>query len=76
MNHYTVSSFWKNYDSLSKKTQSLADKNYELLKENPKHPSLHFKKVDKFWSVRIGLHYRALAVEKAGYIHYEWNLLE
>ncbi len=26
------------------------------------HPSLHFKKVGKFWSVRIGLNHRALAV--------------
>jgi len=63
MNHFTVPSFWKNYDSLSKATQKLADKNYELLKQNPKHPSLHFKKIDKYWSVRIGLYYRALAVE-------------
>ena len=63
MNHITVPSFWKNYDSLTKNTQDLADKNYELLKSNPKHPSLHFKKIDKYWSVRVGLYYRALAVE-------------
>ncbi len=44
MNHFTVPSFWKNYDSLSKNIQALADKNFELLKENPKHPSLHLKK--------------------------------
>ena len=43
--------------------RSLADKNYELLKTNPKHPSLHFKKIGQFWSVRIGLRYRALAIE-------------
>ena len=29
----------------------------------PHHPSLHFKKIDKYRSVRVGLHYRALAVE-------------
>jgi hypothetical protein len=63
MNHFTVPSFWKSYDFLPKSTQALADKNYELLKINPKHPSLHFKKIDKYWSVRIGLYYRALAVE-------------
>jgi len=34
-----------------------------LLKDDPRHPSLQFKKVGKFWSVRIGLRYRALAVE-------------
>jgi hypothetical protein len=37
--------------------------NFELLKASPSHPSLHFKKIDKYRSVRIGLHYRALAVE-------------
>jgi hypothetical protein len=26
---------------------------------------LHFKKVGKFWSVRVGSHHRALAVEDA-----------
>ena len=63
MNHFTVTSFWKSYDTLSKKTQNLADKNFELLKNNPKHPSLHFKTIGKYWSVRIGIYYRALAVE-------------
>jgi hypothetical protein len=43
--------------------RALADKNYSLLKDDPKHPSLHLKKVDRFWSVRVGAHYRALAVE-------------
>lgn len=28
-----------------------------------RHPSLHFKVVGRFWSVRVGLHHRALAVE-------------
>jgi hypothetical protein len=30
---------------------------------DPHHPSLHLKKMGRFWSVRVGLHYRALAVE-------------
>jgi len=33
------------------------------LKDNPLHPSLHFKKIGAFWSVRIGLDCRALAIE-------------
>jgi len=33
-----------------------------LLKSNPRHPSLHFKPVGQYWSVRVGLRYRALAV--------------
>lgn len=41
----------------------LADKSFTLLKSDPRHPSLHFKKVGRFWSARIGLYYRALAME-------------
>jgi hypothetical protein len=43
--------------------RKLADANYELLKRDPRHPSLQFKKVGRYWSVRVGLRYRALAVE-------------
>ena len=43
--------------------RELADKNFALLKNDSQHPSLHFKKVGKYWSARIGLHYRAVAVE-------------
>lgn len=47
----------------------VADKTFQLLKENPRHPSLQFKKVGGFWSARVGLAYRALAVEDdAGFI--------
>ncbi len=52
MNHFTVPSFWTNYNALPKNIQTLADKNFELLKENPKYPSLHLRKIDKYWSVR------------------------
>jgi len=41
----------------------LADKNFQLLKTNPRHPSLHFKKIRDIWSARVGLHYRALALD-------------
>ena len=43
--------------------QRSADQSYELLKANPQHPSLHFKKVGKYWSARVGLNYRALGLE-------------
>lgn len=43
--------------------RELADKNFELLKANSRHPSLQLKKIGKYRSVRVGLHYRALAVE-------------
>jgi hypothetical protein len=33
------------------------------LKADPYDPSLHFKKVDNFWSARVGIHHRVLGVE-------------
>ena len=46
MKHLTLPLFWQHYQSLPKKVQKLADKNFQLLKSNPTHPSLHFKKQD------------------------------
>ena len=43
-----------------------------MLIENPQHPALHFKKVGKFWSVRVGLDYRALAIEDGGDFIWVW----
>jgi len=63
MRHLASPMFWDCYDKLPKDIQELADKCFELLKTDPKHPSLHFKKVGKFWSARVGIKYRALAVE-------------
>ncbi|MGC9577000.1 MAG: hypothetical protein ACPF1Y_18085 [Desulfobacterota bacterium U4-17] len=34
-----------------------------MLKNDPYHPSLHTKKAGHYWSVRVGLRYRAVAVE-------------
>ena len=63
MKHYANPTFCDCYDKLPKAVQELADKSFDLLKTNPKHPSLHFKKVSRFWSVRVGRKHRALAVE-------------
>jgi hypothetical protein len=63
MTHYTTSDFWDCYKRLPEAVRQLADANYELLRSNPHHPSLHFKRVGRLWSVRVGIGYRALAVE-------------
>ena len=72
MNHFTVASFWESYNELPKTVQLLADKNYQLLKLDPNHPSLHYKKINKFRSVRIGLKYRALGIEDGDGIIWFW----
>ena len=75
MNHRTLPRFWKHYGQLPKETQELADKNFDLLKSDPHHPSLHFKEVNpvrKIWSARVGAQYRALGVEKPDGIVWFW----
>ena len=61
--HKTTSRFWKCFESLPEDIKQRAKEQFELLKQNPYHLSLHFKKVGNFWSVRISDYYRALAVK-------------
>ena len=46
MKHYASSRFWTLYNALPPDVRSVADKNYELLRKDPRHPSLHLKKID------------------------------
>ena len=61
MRHRAARSFWKCYESFPAHIQKSADEKYRLLKADPNHTSLQFKKVGKVWSVRISGDYRALA---------------
>lgn len=63
MNHYAAPSFWAGYKSLPGSVQAIADKAFDLMKKDPRHPSLHLKKVGTLWSARVGLHHRVLGVE-------------
>ncbi len=63
MNHFASREFWRRYDALPAEVRELADKNFALLKDNPSHPALHFKKVGRFRSARVGRQYRALAMD-------------
>jgi hypothetical protein len=72
MNHFTTPEFWQLYNTLPQEVRDLVDKNYDLLKANPSHPSLHFKNIEGLWSVRVGLHYRALASLRADGFYWFW----
>ncbi len=72
MKHFVSSKFWALYQALSQDVRDLADKNYALLKSNPRHPSLHFKRAGPLWSVRVGDHYRALGVDEGKDINWIW----
>ena len=55
--------------------QEQAHAAYRLFKDNPNHPGLFFKQVDTkppLYSVRIGLHYRALGVKEGDTIAWVW----
>ncbi|MGE7368014.1 type II toxin-antitoxin system RelE family toxin [Neorhizobium sp. NPDC001467] len=64
MNHHATAGFWDTYRRLPRHVQKLADTNFELLKTDPRHPSLHFKALGRFWSARVGKSWRALAIRQ------------
>ena len=68
MIHRANSDFWDDYKALSPDLRARADKQFALLKSDPRHPSLQFKKLgdrkgQEIWSARVTLKYRALAVK-------------
>jgi len=65
MKSATVPSFWERYHKLDREIRDRAKKVYRLWTENPFHPSLRFKCINRdenIWSVRVTLGYRALGV--------------
>jgi hypothetical protein len=74
LKHYASGSFWQCFSSLPEYVQQLARQNYQLLRDNPAHPSLHFKKVrqGQYRSVRVGSKYRALGVPVPDGVQWFW----
>ena len=70
--HRTTARFWRSFEKLPAPVRSLARENFQLLKNDSRHPSLHFKKIGKFWSVRVGMSHRALAVKDANDYIWVW----
>jgi hypothetical protein len=70
--HHATADFWAAYHQLPDAVQKAADAAFALLKTDPRHRSLHFKKVGNFWSARVGIHYRALAVESESDLIWFW----
>ena len=77
MEHRATEGFWRAYEALPLEVRSRADKQFALLKSNPQHPSLQFKKVGEsrgheVWSARVTLNYRALAVKRKDGLLWFW----
>jgi hypothetical protein len=72
LSHFATPEYWFHYRRLTPEVCELADAKFQLLKSNPRHPSLRLKKIGVFWSVRIGLRHRALAKERKDGLIWFW----
>jgi Txe/YoeB family toxin of Txe-Axe toxin-antitoxin module len=75
MKSATLPSFWDAYQSLDNRTKNGARKAYRLWRENPFHPSLHFKCIndeERIWSVRITLSHRAIGILDGDTVTWFW----
>ena len=72
MNHFATPEFWYHYRQLTDDVRALADGCFARLRNDPRHPSLRLKKVGRFWSARVGLHYRALAKDRDEGLAWFW----
>jgi hypothetical protein len=64
--------FWDLYKRIPRNAQRAADKQFELFRKDPTHPSLHLKPVGGLWSARINDAYRALAVREDDIFYWFW----
>jgi hypothetical protein len=75
MRSRATSDFWRLYNRLPPSIQKSAKQAYARFRQNPNHPSLHFKKVhttQEIYSVRVTEDYRALGVREGDTIVWFW----
>jgi hypothetical protein len=75
MIHRASADFWHDYRALPQEIRARADKQFALMKSDPNHGSLQFKKIGvregkEIWSARVTLKYRALAFKES--TEYVW----
>jgi hypothetical protein len=75
MKSATVPSFWEQYRKLEHDMRAKAKITYRLWADNPFHPSLRFKCVNRsenIWSVRVTLGCRAIGVLDEDTVTWFW----
>ena len=75
MNSQLASSFLACFAKLPDNVKEQARRCYRLWRENPAHPSLHFKRIhaqEGLYSVRVGLGWRALGLSEDNTISWFW----
>ena len=71
----TTKKFWKAYNNLGETVQKQARASHRLFRNNPYHPSLHFKKVHNtlpVYSARVNLDHRAVGILEGNTIVWFW----
>lgn len=75
MKSVTTERFRRCFENLPQSVQEQARRTYRQWKDNPNHPTLNYKQVhasQQIYSVRIVLHYRALAVQAEQTVIWFW----
>lgn len=75
MKSRTTRQFRANFATLPQPVQEQARGAYKQFVQNPAHPGLQFKKIhlkQPIYSVRIGIHYRAVGLKAADEIVWFW----
>ncbi len=75
MRNVRLRSFREQFSRLPRYVQAAAVGAYAQFATEPNHPGLAFKQVrgaSDIWGVRIGLHYRALAVREGDLLLWFW----
>jgi hypothetical protein len=62
LKHYASPAFWEAFGSLDPAVQKAARGAFDLMKSDPRHPSVRLKKTGHYWSARVGRSHRAVAV--------------
>lgn len=77
MKSHISKGFIKRFNALPERVRQEAKKAYRQFKANPDYPGLEFKPVlgrdgNSYYSVRIGIHYRALGAMRNGELYWFW----
>jgi hypothetical protein len=75
VNSQITDDFRRHFAALPEEIKEGARKAYKRWRENPRHPSLHFKKVnvkESMYSIRVALGWRALGKLRGDTITWYW----
>lgn len=75
MNSQVTEDFLACFARLPDSVKAQARKSYRLWRDNPAHPSLHFKRIhghEALYSVRVGIGWRALGLLEGNTITWTW----